>query len=65
MGIYQIAKQLPPKSLTDFYGAGAFPLDYPNEWIAPRDAAATASGCTACLPTLTAARPAPATAAWW
>jgi len=32
MGIYQIAKQLPPKSLTDFYGAGAFPLDYPNEW---------------------------------
>ncbi len=32
MGIYQIAKQLPSKGLADLYGAGAFPLDYPNEW---------------------------------
>jgi murein L,D-transpeptidase YafK len=32
MGIYQIAKELPRKSLTDLYGIGAFPLDYPNEW---------------------------------
>ena len=32
MGIYQIAPELPRKSLTDLYGAGAFPLDYPNEW---------------------------------
>lgn len=32
MGIYRIAKKLPGRSLTDFYGAGAFPLDYPNEW---------------------------------
>ena len=31
-GIYQIAAQLPKKQLTDFYGAGAFPLDYPNDW---------------------------------
>lgn len=32
MGIYQIAKELPRKGLADLYGAGAFPLDYPNEW---------------------------------
>ncbi|MDP2835121.1 MAG: L,D-transpeptidase family protein [Pseudomonadota bacterium] len=32
MGIYQIAQQLPSKGLADLYGAGAFPLDYPNEW---------------------------------
>ncbi|MDD5389896.1 MAG: L,D-transpeptidase family protein [Gallionellaceae bacterium] len=32
MGIYQIARELPRKSLADLYGAGAFPLDYPNEW---------------------------------
>jgi murein L,D-transpeptidase YafK len=31
MGIYQIAKELPRKGLGDLYGAGAFPLDYPNE----------------------------------
>lgn len=32
MGVYQIIKQLPSKGLADLYGAGAFPLDYPNEW---------------------------------
>jgi murein L,D-transpeptidase YafK len=32
MGIYQIARELPRKGLADLYGAGAFPLDYPNEW---------------------------------
>lgn len=32
MGVYQIERQLPSKGLADLYGAGAFPLDYPNEW---------------------------------
>lgn len=32
MGVYQITQQLPSKGLADLYGAGAFPLDYPNEW---------------------------------
>lgn len=32
VGIYTIADELPRRQLTDFYGAGAFPLDYPNEW---------------------------------
>ncbi|MBI5329456.1 MAG: L,D-transpeptidase family protein [Betaproteobacteria bacterium] len=32
MGVYQVSDQLPKKQLTDFYGAGAFPLNYPNEW---------------------------------
>ncbi len=32
MGIYQIARELPRKGLADLYGAGAFPIDYPNEW---------------------------------
>lgn len=32
MGLYFISERLTPKMLTDFYGAGAFPLTYPNEW---------------------------------
>jgi hypothetical protein len=32
MGVYLVSDQLPKKQLTDFYGAGAFPLNYPNEW---------------------------------
>ena len=32
MGVYQITQQLPSRGLADLYGAGAFPLDYPNEW---------------------------------
>lgn len=31
-GVYNITAELPSKQLTPFYGAGAFPLDYPNEW---------------------------------
>lgn len=33
-GVYNMAAELPRKQLTSFYGAGAFPLDYPNEWDA-------------------------------
>jgi murein L,D-transpeptidase YafK/outer membrane murein-binding lipoprotein Lpp len=33
-GVYSINAELPRKQLTAFYGAGAFPLDYPNEWDA-------------------------------
>jgi murein L,D-transpeptidase YafK len=32
IGVYYIKDSLPAKSLTDFYGTGAFPLNYPNEW---------------------------------
>lgn len=32
IGVYYIKDRLPAKSLTDFYGSGAFPLNYPNEW---------------------------------
>lgn len=32
VGVYLVTEQLPRKKLTDFYGAGAFPLNYPNEW---------------------------------
>jgi murein L,D-transpeptidase YafK len=31
-GVYTVTSKLSPKQLTPFYGAGAFPLDYPNEW---------------------------------
>jgi murein L,D-transpeptidase YafK len=31
-GVYRISDRIPPKRLTDFYGAGAFPLNYPNDW---------------------------------
>ena len=32
LGVYFVNASLPKKSLTDFYGSGAFPLNYPNEW---------------------------------
>jgi murein L,D-transpeptidase YafK len=32
VGVYVISDHIPRARLTDFYGAGAFPLDYPNEW---------------------------------
>lgn len=31
-GVYTITTEKPRAQLTAFYGAGAFPLDYPNEW---------------------------------
>lgn len=32
LGVYSLSPELPRSQLTSFYGAGAFPLDYPNEW---------------------------------
>ena len=32
VGVYRVVADLPKSKLTDFYGAGAFPLNYPNEW---------------------------------
>jgi hypothetical protein len=32
LGVYRITAHLPDQRLTDFYGAGAFPLNYPNAW---------------------------------
>lgn len=32
LGVYHVVSKLDPKRLTDFYGAGAWPIDYPNEW---------------------------------
>ncbi len=32
IGVYHVTGSLPRQKLTDFYGAGAFPIDYPNEW---------------------------------
>ncbi|HBC55902.1 MAG TPA: hypothetical protein DCZ03_01940 [Gammaproteobacteria bacterium] len=32
IGIYQTVEFLPDPELPDKYGAGAFPLDYPNQW---------------------------------
>ncbi len=31
-GVYHVTASLPRKKLTDFYGSGAFPISYPNEW---------------------------------
>ena len=31
-GAYTLMGTISPQKLTDFYGAGAFPLDYPNVW---------------------------------
>jgi murein L,D-transpeptidase YafK len=32
VGVYHVTANLPRNKLTDFYGAGAFPINYPNEW---------------------------------
>ena len=32
VGVYHVTANLSRKKLTDFYGAGAFPINYPNEW---------------------------------
>ena len=32
LGVYHVTGNLPRSKLTDFYGAGAFPINYPNEW---------------------------------
>jgi murein L,D-transpeptidase YafK len=32
IGVYHVTANLPRQKLTDFYGAGAFPISYPNEY---------------------------------
>ena len=32
LGVYYVKNSLPKNKLTDFYGSGAYPLNYPNEW---------------------------------
>ena len=32
VGVYHVTANLPRQKLSDFYGSGAFPISYPNEW---------------------------------
>ena len=32
IGVYTITSTMPKEKLSDFYGSGAFPLNFPNEW---------------------------------
>ncbi|MBU1236156.1 MAG: L,D-transpeptidase family protein [Gammaproteobacteria bacterium] len=32
IGVYHVTASLPRQKLTDFYGTGAFPISYPNDW---------------------------------
>jgi len=32
IGVYHVTASLPRQKLSDLYGSGAFPLNYPNEW---------------------------------
>ncbi len=32
LGVYHVTSKLSKEKLSDFYGAGAFPINYPNEW---------------------------------
>lgn len=32
LGVYQVTSSMGKEKLSDFYGPGAFPLNYPNEW---------------------------------
>ncbi len=31
-GVYHVTSSINPKKVGDFYGTGAFPINYPNEW---------------------------------
>ena len=32
VGVYHVTSSMPREKLADLYGAGAFPINYPNEW---------------------------------
>lgn len=32
VGVYHVTASLPKNKLSDFYGSGAYPISYPNEW---------------------------------
>ncbi len=32
LGVYHVTSSLPRQKIGDFYGSGAFPISYPNEW---------------------------------
>lgn len=32
IGVYHVTSSMPKNKLPDFYGTGAFPINYPNEW---------------------------------
>lgn len=32
LGVYHVTSAVPREKLTDFYGSGAFPINYPNAW---------------------------------
>jgi len=32
LGVYQVVGNLPTSKVGDFYGSGAYPISYPNEW---------------------------------
>lgn len=32
IGVYAVTRYIPGQKLPDFYGTGAFPIDYPNRW---------------------------------
>ena len=32
LGVYFVTSSIPPNQLPEFYGSGAFPINYPNEW---------------------------------
>ncbi len=32
LGVYYVTKHIPDKKLPDFYGTGAYPINYPNDW---------------------------------
>ena len=48
IGVYQITSFIDDQKLDDFYGAGAYPMNFPNAWDRLSRRLAMASGCTAC-----------------
>ncbi|MBK4736060.1 L,D-transpeptidase family protein [Noviherbaspirillum pedocola] len=32
LGVYHVVTRIEPKNLSDFYGSGALPISYPNDW---------------------------------
>jgi len=63
LGVYFIGSNLDPKSLKDFYGAGALTLNYPNPYDLRRGKTGSGIWVHGTPPSSTRARPRPRTAA--
>jgi hypothetical protein len=64
VGVYHVTANLPRQKLTDLYGNGAFPINYPNEWDRRQGRGGSGIWLHARRP-IPSPAPRPPTAAWY